>query len=256
MEDVLEGVPERWVSRAGMERLLDRVDVSEVSDGVSLYIGPGPFQQRLATLEGQVPKELKEIAQRAPGLAASPTGAALFWSKGRGLAILPPFPVERDQVLEGWDTSQLRALLAREYTLGVVLLRLGRYAIGVLKGDALITSKTGTRYVKGRHHAGGQSQKRFQRIREKQVQEIFTKACGVVKEQFAPWEKELDYIFLGGERFTLNGFIKACDYLRSLSAEIHSRVLNVREPRHVALEKAIEAVWESRVVSIGTLIHP
>ena len=176
--------------------------------------------------------------------------SVIFWSEDSSTIILPPFPVERDQLLEGWDASQLRALLARDYLLGVVLLRLGRFAVGVFRGQALLTSKTDTRYVKGRHSAGGQSQKRFERIREKQIQEIFDKTCSVVKERFAPYEDQLDYIVLGGERFTLQGFLKRCDYLQRLSPKILGRTLNVREPKRDALEGTIGTIWESRVLTI------
>ena len=152
-------------------------------------------------------------------------------------------------MLDGWDASQLRAMLDREYLLGVVLLRLGRFAVGVFRGETLLASKTDTRYVKGRHSAGGQSQKRFERIREKQVQEIFKKTCSVAKQKLSPFEDQLDYILLGGERFTLQGFLKTCDYLQGLSPRILGRVLNVREPKHEALKGVVDTIWESRVLS-------
>ena len=252
---------ERRISRTELDGLLRDLEARDVAGGITAYVKAGRFQRCLSTFvgrNGSVPEALKGLA---PKLEESETGSVLFWSedfaqtgsgpKGGGLVILPPFPVERDEVLAGWDASQLRALMAREYVLGVVLLRLGRFAVGVFRGDVLVSSKTDTRYVKGRHSAGGQSQKRFERIREKQVQGIFQKTCSVVREHFAPFEDQLDYILLGGERFTLRGFMKRCDYLQRLSPKIMGRVLNVREPKHHALEQVIETIWESRALTIS-----
>ena len=256
-DHVLETVRERRMSRANLTRLLNDLDTRDVVNGVTVYARPGYFHVPTLSYGHTSPsgRESKgESVTEAPGqfsprLEKSETGGVVFLSETSRLAVLPPFPVERDQVLDGWDTSPLRALLNREYMLGVVLLRLGRFAVGVFRGEALLSSKTDTRYVKGRHSAGGQSQKRFERIREKQAQELFDKTCTVVKEKFTPYEDRLDYILLGGERFTLQGFLKRCDYLGRLSPKILGRRLNIREPKHVTLERGIETVWESLVLS-------
>jgi len=257
---VPEIMQERRMSKANLERLLADLETRDIANGITVYARAGHFPILTPTFGHPSPGGrrvrdeggLEELRLLAPRIEKSETGAVAFWSEGCKLIILPPFPVERDQLLAGWDTSQLRALMARDYLLGVVLLRLGRFAVGVFRGGALLSSKTDTRYVKGRHSAGGWSQKRFERIREKQAQELFDKTCSVVKEQFAPFEGQLDYILLGGERFTLQGFLKRCDYLQRLSQgkKILGRVLNVREPNQKALEGVIETVWESRVVVI------
>ena len=245
-----EVVRERRISRGDLRRLLNDLDTRSVTRGTTVYIRAGSFQECLAGLRpgtGLGPDELTRLADR---VEKSATGAVVFWSEDEKLVVLPPFPVEREASMDGWDVSRLEALLDREYMLGVVLLRLGRFAVGVFRGDVLVSSKTDTRYVKGRHSAGGQSQMRFQRIREKQVQEIFGKTCSVVKDQFGPYQEQFDYIFLGGERFTLRGFLKECDYLQKLSDKFHPRTLNVREPNHRALEGVINTIWESRVLYI------
>ena len=89
-------------------------------------------------------------------------------------------------------------LVGQDYVIGAALLRLGKYAVGVYHGEKLVSSKVGSRYVKGRHSAGGTSQLRYSRIRDKQIQEIFGKACEVAKAQLGPYEAALDFLFLGG----------------------------------------------------------
>jgi peptide subunit release factor 1 (eRF1) len=117
----------------------------------------------------------------------------------------------------------------------------------VFEGDQLLTSKTGTRFVKGRHKAGGRSQKRFARRREEQARWLFDKACSVVATQFAAYEERLDYVFLGGDRLTLHSFLKRCEYLQRLAGKTPARVLPVGKPRYEALCNAPLQIWKTRV---------
>ena len=263
-----KAVQERRISRGALERLLEYLDTRDVINGITIYADAGSIPDHFQPSGNSSGSSIEELQKLTARIEKSETGSVSFWSDGFApshhserthggsdewgskLVIFPPFPVARKEVLTGWDSSQLRMLLARQYLLDVVLLRLGRFAVGVFRGDVLVSSKTDTRYVKGKHSAGGQSQKRFERIREKQAQELFRKTCSVVKEHFSPFEDQLDYIFLGGERFTLRGLLKRCEYLQTLSPKILGRVLNIREPKHDALQRVIETIWESRVLSV------
>ena len=226
-------------------------DVATAQGGVTAYVSAGSpgesLQEQLQSTGGGM-ERLERLHEFARGSA---TGVAVFWSEIRVLAVLPPFPLEQDQTFTGWNTGPLDALLSRDYMLGVVLLRLGRFSVGVFRGETLLSAKSDTRYVKGRHSAGGQSQKRFERIREKQIQEIYRKTCSVVEDKFSPYDRQLDYILLGGEQFTLRGLLKRCGYLQRQSAKILGKPLNVRTPNRVALEKVIDTIWESQVLSMG-----
>jgi len=245
--DSHEAPRERHLSRAALLRLLDDLEGSDVAGGTTHYTAPGSPEQALHDLDPGVATQLHQLA---PSLESSDTGAVVFSSPNASWAILPPFPVEHGQTIEGWDGSQLRSMLARDYVVAVVLIRLGRYAVGVFQGEVLVSSKTDTRYVKGRHSAGGTSQKRFARIREKQVQLIYEKTCLVAQQILSPYEDRLDYILLGGEKFTLQGFRKECPYIQGLSSKVLGRVLNVREPNLAALKGCASTIWESRVVSM------
>ncbi|MCI0438643.1 MAG: hypothetical protein L0177_05875 [Chloroflexi bacterium] len=178
----------------------------------------------------------------------SETGAALFLGDERAMAVLPPFPIDEDVLAEGFDSAPLRELLGRELIVGVVLLRLGRYAVGVLRGEYLSASKTGARYVKNRHRAGGQSQRRFERSRERLVRELYDKACEVVQDVLSPLDKDLDYVLLGGERNVLRDFVQRCRFLSDRQGKILSRALDVDRPGMDALEGIAFEVWRSRVL--------
>lgn len=90
------------------------------------------------------------------------------------------------------------ALTARR--VGVVLVRLGGYAAGVFEGRRLVVSKVGSRLVHGRSAAGGQSQQRFARRREKQAREALEAAADVVARVVLPHASSLDAVVLGGDK--------------------------------------------------------
>ena len=173
-------------------------------------------------------------------------------------AVVPPFPVQENVAAEKAHTAPLIRLLGNELLVGVVLLRLGRYAVGVLRGSELVASKTGSRYVKSRHRAGGSSQRRFERSRERLVRELFDKACEVSQDVLSPFGERIDYILLGGERHTLRSFAQRCSHLKAREGITLSRVLQVDRPGQKALEGISGEVWKSRVLTFvpdDTLRH-
>jgi hypothetical protein len=105
--------------------------------------------------------------------------------------------------LTGEGDGPAGALVAharRKRTVGVLLVRLGGYAAGVFEGERLVTSKVGSRLVHGRSAAGGWSQQRFARRREKQSSEALAAAADVAARVLAPRAEGLDAVVLGGDR--------------------------------------------------------
>ncbi len=235
-----------YMTRGGLERWLAELEEPE-GERVALYVRPGHLASYLESTGHEYGGWRLEMGDLPASLAESETGLVLFWSDDRKYVLLPPFPIDLNRFLPAWDASYLRALLDKRYLLGVVLLRLGGYSVGVFEGERLLTSKTGTRFVKGRHRAGGQSQRRFERRREEQTRELFDKACSVVATKFADYEKRLDYVFLGGDKLTLRSFLKRCEYLQGLAGKTLTRVLNVGKPRYEALRNAPSQIWKTRV---------
>ena len=87
-------------------------------------------------------------------------------------------------------TAAVAAHAAAPRSVGVLLVRLGGYAAGVFTGypPALADAKTGSRPVHGRSAAGGWSQHRFARRREKQANEALDAAADAAVLVFTRWE--------------------------------------------------------------------
>ena len=199
------------------------------------------------------PEGLPDNLRAAVALAGeSETGLALFVEDDRVTAVAPPFPLARGT---GGAVEAVRGLLASRLKIGIVLIRLGRYAVGVLEGDRLVASKTGTRHVKNRHRAGGSSQRRFERSRERLVRELFDKTCRVAQDVLLPHFESLDHVLLGGDKIVVRRFADRCGYLKRLEDRTLARRLLVDQPNLRALEGMGRQVWKSRVLvlEIGPL---
>jgi hypothetical protein len=225
-----------------VERLRNLLNVRKPAEGEaasSLYLRPG---------ETAEPPEWRERLTRL-GKTPEDSGCGLVCLRAgdRALVIAPPFPVTESGVYDDWNEAPLWSLLETERTVGVVLVRLGRYSVAVYRGADLATSKTDSRYVKGKHHAGGTSQLRYTRIREGQMRRLYIKVCESIRAQFEPVASELDFVVLGGEKFTLNGFLKACPRLDEYKNIMLNRRLNIRDPKRDTLDDLGSTLHESRV---------
>ena len=186
--------------------------------------------------------------QLAEAAAASETGAVLFEHAGGVMLVAPPFPIERAESFDAAHVEPLVELLERRRSYAVFLLRLGGFAVGFFRSDALVDSKVDQRFVKGRHRKGGQSSTRFARIREKQVHELFGKACETSESKLAPYESEIERVFLGGDRRTLQAFRKECAYFDRFGERVMARLLPAHgDPRLAMLEAISREVWSSEV---------
>ena len=182
-------------------------------------------------------------------LKSSETGAFLYWSLAQSHLVLPPFPVDSEFIYQGWRCGPLQSLLDRPRTIAVFLLRMGFYAIGVFESKRLVMSKTGSRFVKGRHKKGGSSASRFARRHEEQSRALFNSSCQTLREKLEEYGKPLDHFLLGGHRFTLQAFEKRCDYLRKLEPLRLHRVLDIDKPSLDTLRGLPRLLYMSRIVT-------
>jgi hypothetical protein len=125
-------------------------------------------------------------------------------------------------------------------TVGVLLVRLGGYAAGVFTGfpPVLADAKTGSRLVHGRSAAGGWSQHRFARRREKQVNEALDAAARAAAGVFGRWRKpQLDAVVLGGDKRAM-AELREDPRLAPYLAIATDRFLTVPDPKRAVLADA------------------
>ena len=224
---------DRYFARAGAIELFDRLESEFEVETVALIPADSELQSDLPALDW-----LPENVRRNRAGLVVISGPELL------LVLTSAFPVPASS---SGDFGVLKEFGARRRTIALVLLRLGAYAVGVAADGELQITKSDTRYVKGRHKAGGQSQRRFERNREKWVRELFDKACRDAKERFAPFGDGIDHLALGGDRQVLNSFMKRCDALKGLQDRVLPSRVSVDRPNTGALEDATRSLWSWRV---------
>ena len=151
----------------------------------------------------------------------------------------PPLPLGAEPGSDAPAAAgAIAAHAAADRTVGVLLARLGGYAAGVFTGSPprLVSSKTGSRLVHGRSAAGGWSQHRFARRREKQVAEALQAAADAAAGIFAPYGPAgLDAVVLGGDKRSvaaLRDDARLAPYLDRAT----DRFLTVPDPRQAVLQ--------------------
>ena len=141
----------------------------------------------------------------------------------------------------------LHAHLAVPRRIGIVLVRLGGYSIGVAVGGVVETSTTGARLVHGRNRKGGSSSGRFARRRDNQARVALDAAADAVARFLLPVADTLDAIVLGGDAAALDD-LRADRRLAALLARAEPRVLDVPEPRRAVLDEAARRALAVEIV--------
>jgi hypothetical protein len=172
----------------------------------------------------------------APAVAVADDGSTVTFTAPDGSVAEchPPFP-PADIPEPGAAAEALAAHALKDRTVGVLLVRLGGYAAGVFTGSPprLTAAKTGSRLVHGRSAAGGWSQHRFARRREKQSVEALKAAADTAIAIFTAAGK-LDAVVLGGDKraaAALREDARLAPYLERAT----QRFLTVPDPRKSVL---------------------
>jgi hypothetical protein len=163
----------------------------------------------------------------------------------------PPFPPLRwtGTQDDGDPAAVAEAIVAHaiaDRTVGVLLVRLGGYAVGVFTGSPprLVSSKTGSRPVHGRSAAGGWSQHRFARRRENQAATALRAAADAATVIFGPCR--LDALVLGGDKRSIAG-LRGDTRLASYFGLATDRFLTVPDPRLAVLKEIPRAFLAIRI---------
>jgi hypothetical protein len=135
---------------------------------------------------------------------------------------------------------------------GLVLVRRGGFAVGLVRGAELAESRCGTRYVQGQTKAGGWSQQRFARRRSNQADELAGAAGQAVRDILG------DALHDSGLRLVCGGdrsLVARCLELAGtgsrdpdLRGRVLPRRLEVPDPRLRVLKEAVGSARSVRVV--------
>src|SRR4051812_26481520 len=116
----------------------------------------------------------------------------------------------------------------------VLLVRRGRWAVGVFSGTELVASKVDARLVQGRTAAGGWAQQRFAPRRADQTDAVVTAAADTAARVLLPHAGSVEALFTGGDRGLVEEVLSD-PRLRPLAELRREPALEVAEPTKAAL---------------------
>jgi hypothetical protein len=120
------------------------------------------------------------------------------------------------------------------HRVAVLLVRRGRWAVGVFDGGELVVSKVDARQVQGRTAAGGTSQQRYARRRGNQTDAVVSHAVETAVRVLLPHAGSVEALFTGGDRGLVDDVLSD-PRLAGLAALRREPALDVREPTKAVL---------------------
>ena len=146
---IIEKNKPRWVSK---RRLISLLNDSEL-------------KQNIISIEAIKSEKIKGV-KGLGSFGDVNKKVVIVESKDFSLFIGLPFPFKE----KSFDSIKgLLEILNKDITVGVLFFELGSWVSGIVKYKKVLISKRGSRYIRGKHKAGGQSQRRFDRNREKWI---------------------------------------------------------------------------------------
>jgi len=138
------------------------------------------------------------------------------------------------------------AAAQQRHRAAVLLVRRGRWAVGVFDGAELVVSKVDARQVQGRTAAGGWSQQRFARRRGHQTDAVVEHAVETAVRVLLPHARDIVALFPGGDRGLVDDVL-ADPRLAPLAALRRDPPLDVGEPTKAVL---LETPRQFRAVDV------
>ena len=152
------------------------------------------------------------------------------------VVVRPTFGLAHEGEYDHVHVGPLLEEISQDHLVAVLLVRLGGYAVGMLDGEQIVTSKVGSRFVKNRHKKGGSSASRFRRRREEQERALIGAAADTAAQVLDPWRDRIEFAALGGDR-RASQQVTADPRLTWLAERALPRFFTTGDPRHRELER-------------------
>jgi peptide chain release factor subunit 1 len=242
---------------------------------ISLYIPPGRAIHEVMgnlreeygtasniksdTTRSHVQEALVKVMQRLKLYRQVPeTGLVLFCgalpTNGPGsetvflYEIIPPKPITTYlyRCDDHFHLEPLRELLREERAIGVVSIDATSAGLGVISGSRVEVVDEVTSGVSGKHRAGGQSARRFERLREAELNEYFRRVGRHAAKAFLE-DREVEGLLVSGPGPTKHDFLKG-DYL---DYRLKRRILGVLDTSYAGEEGVRETVGRAEDLLSG-----
>ena len=124
-------------------------------------------------------------------------------------SVIPPKPIQISlyRCDDHFWTDHLKEMMKDDKVIGILSIDTQETGIGILTGDRWEAVDSITSGVAGKHRQGGQSARRFERLRENELNDYYHRVAGHVKKIFID-QYNVKGIIVGGPGPTKENFLK------------------------------------------------
>jgi peptide chain release factor subunit 1 len=140
---------------------------------------------------------------------AIPTGKGIGTEKIEIYPIVPPKPVQINlyRCDDHFWIDHIKEMLKDDKVMGIISIDTQETGLGILTGDRWQTIETLTSGVAGKHRQGGQSARRFERLRDNELNEYYRRVAEHAQKIFID-QFTVKGLIVGGPGPTKDNFIK------------------------------------------------
>ncbi|TFG14458.1 peptide chain release factor 1 [Candidatus Thorarchaeota archaeon] len=156
--------------------------------------------------------------------------------------VVPPMPISQFNYVCGreFDTSELEAMTVPKSLVVIVLIEGGKVTIGYLRGKSIELVRDEDFYIIGKTRAGGQSAKRYQRIRDEKIHEFYKYVANMLEELLVENIDNVDAIVLGGNTIRAQEFLEKGGLDYRLKEKIADNIISVGMVDESGLYQAVK----------------
>jgi peptide chain release factor subunit 1 len=140
---------------------------------------------------------------------AIPTGKGIGTEKIEIYSVIPPKPIQINlyRCDDHFWIDHLKDMMKDDKVIGILSLDTQEAGFGILTGDRWEVVESLTSGVAGKHRQGGQSARRFERLRDNELNEYYHRVADYGKKIFID-EYNIKGLIIGGPGPTKDGFLK------------------------------------------------
>jgi len=156
--------------------------------------------------------------------------------------IVPPAPISQFiyQCGREFVTEELENMTKPKSLIVIVLIEGGKVTIGYLRGKHIELVRDEDYYIIGKTRAGGQSAKRYLRIREEKMMEFFKKVGKMLNDLLLDNLDGVDAIVLGGNTIRCQEFLEKGDLDYRLREKVAETIIPVSVIDETGLYQAVK----------------
>jgi hypothetical protein len=206
------------ISRKSMDNYLFQISSLRTRDSnlATIYLRPG---DSLSDLNGsnELLERLGSEKARIIDTIKSPTGTIVFYDMNgivREIVVLYlPVDISSWQLDDKFQTTPFKTMIEKKVNLCVIIAHAGESFIGFTSSpESFKVHKIIRSSVKGKHTRGGWSQRRFERLRDEDVQHHAEKVRDALKAMIRDEDERIDFVMAGGDSRLMDEILKDIDY--------------------------------------------